>query len=131
MKVIAKIRAFYNGTIVRVGEQIEFKGKKCPSWAEKVGDKEEEKKEEKIDEVVEENNSSVVDVPVDVVPVYDTVEEDVVSQDAAEDDDDAELAKIADELLTKAIENGITIDTENKTVKEIVEELQEVLKEVE
>jgi hypothetical protein len=45
MKIKAKCKAYYNGDIVKVGEVIEFKGSKVPSWATLANGKEQKKEE--------------------------------------------------------------------------------------
>ena len=115
MKVICKIRAFYNDRIVKPGEVINFKGKKCPSWAEEVN---------------EGGNNEVKDGGTAGKPAVENNQPVSNQENILENKNDEELNKLADELLTKALDNGITIDTTNKTVKQIVDELQNLLKEV-
>lgn len=45
MKIKAKCKAFYNGNIVNVGEVIDYKGDKVPSWATLANGKEQKKEE--------------------------------------------------------------------------------------
>ncbi len=124
MKVICKIRAFWDGEIIRPGQIVEIKGKDVPCWAKPLNGKAPEPKED-------ENTKGEPEQKENKVP-EDGKKEDVnplVAQELA-GKNESELNAILDELRTEALDKNITVDAENKTVIEQINELKIKLEEV-
>ena len=99
MKIIAKQKAFYKGEIIKVGQILDIKEKKIPSWAKELLNK---------------------NVKQEVVNTKTVGELEQMNQE--------ELDMILDNLITQLIEKGLTIEnTENKTAIEQIEEAKELL----
>ena len=59
VKVVAKIRAFYNGEIIKPGQIITLKdGIEIPSWAKKINNKNTESQKNVQQEQVNESNTN-------------------------------------------------------------------------
>ena len=102
MKVRILEPAFYNNTYLKKGAIVELNIKKCPSWAEIIEVKEEKKEANK-----EEKKDETI---------------------FGEEEKKARL----EVLLNKAIEKDILIDdADKKSVDELINELEELLKEEE
>lgn len=106
MKIRCKYKAFYNEQILRPGDVLDIKGKKCPDWAVIV----EEKKEDADNQKGQPQQSWVQQ-----------------QQPQAKDENELdrkseeELNEMVDKLLTQALDAGIEVDIENKTSREIIE----------
>ncbi len=163
MKVLCKIRAFYDGEIVKPGQIVEIKGKDVPCWAKPVSDKATEEKTEQPTNLPEQRDD---DVPCWAKPVSDKATEEKTEQPTnlpeQRDDDvpevntgnktpennpvkeqvnpqvaqelatknESELNAILEDLRTQALEKNITVDADNKTVIEQINELKIKLDEV-
>lgn len=133
MKVLCKIRAFYDGEIVKPGQIIEIKGKNVPCWAKPVSDKATEKKTEQPTNLPEQRDDDVPEVNTDnKTPENNPVKEQVNPQVAQElaTKNESELNAILEDLRTQALEKNITVDADNKTVIEQINELKIKLDEV-
>lgn len=118
MKILCKMRAFSRGRIVKPGELLEMD--KCPSWG-------------KIIETVDTQNVENTSVkPAQVggvfteVPAENSVQEANNSdQNNGDTDNQEELEKKLDMLLTKGLDLGIMIDgLEKLSIKEQIEKLE-------
>jgi len=119
MKVTAKIKIFYKGSIYKPGEKVDIKGNIAPSWAKEYKPVKEEKQPVKIeaDKTPEELESD-----------KNTTEE---NSDEYVDKTPEELTIILDNLINKAIEKDIIIeDADKKSVIEQIMELEKKLAEV-
>lgn len=146
---MAKIKAFYNGEIVKPGTILEFKGNKLPSWAKEVKQSKKEQsapageQNNKPDEQTgtngeqkpstDEQNGTNGEQNAQVGEQQnETAKEDKIDPQFAQElagKSESELNAILDELLTKALDKGILIDTENKTIIEQINELTKKLSE--
>lgn len=118
MKIIAKMRAFYNDRIIKVGEIIDIKRENCPDWAEPVNKSAKEDKPEipKADEVTTHPE-----------PLPQRDEGNTPSNKYAGKSPE-ELEKILEDLQNKGLEiNYMVDDTENKTVLAQIEELEQAI----
>jgi hypothetical protein len=131
MKIKAKIKAFYNGTIVKPGEVVEFEGDKLPTWAtlaesDKQPAKKEEKKEDKKGDKKEDKTPAGDDKKDakkdDKQPAK---KEENVDPDANNADKLGQL----EALQTEGIELSVAIDTEGKTIQQQIDELTEKIAE--
>lgn len=153
MKVMCKIKAFYNGEIIKPGAIIEFKGNKLPSWAKEVkpskkeqttpNTKSEQPKQpdEQTGANGEQNPSTdeqngqdgeqnIADgeqnTPDNEQTGDETAKEIKIDPQFAQElagKTETELNAILDDLITKGLDKGILIDTENKTIIEQIYEL--------
>lgn len=135
MKIQAKIKAFYNGTIVKPGEVVEFEGDKLPTWATLAeSDKQPAKKEEK-KEVKKEDKKG--DKKEDKTPAGDDKKENKKDdkQPAKKEENVDPDANNADKLgqlealQTEGIELNVAIDTDGKTIQQQIDELTEKIAE--
>lgn len=124
MKIKAIRKAYYNDRIIEVGEILDVKLEKVPSWATLAGGKE-TKKEEKKEEV---KTPSEAEKKTEVVGGVQIPEGDIVEDENANNAD--KLAEL-DALITKGVELNISIDTENKTIQQQIDELNEKISEAE
>jgi len=124
MKIKAIRKAYYNDRIIEVGEILDVKLEKVPSWATLAGGKE-TKKEEKKEEV---KIPSEAEKKTEVVGGVQIPEGDIVEDENANNAD--KLAEL-DALITKGVELNISIDTENKTIQQQIDELNEKISEAE
>ena len=117
MKVICKIRAFWDGEIIKPGQIVEIKGKDVPCWAKPLNDKAPEPKENENGKAPEQNeNNAPEDNKKDEVNP-------LIAQELA-GKNESELNAILEELRTEALDKNITVDAENKTVIEQINELK-------
>ena len=141
MKVICKIRAFWDGEIIKPGQIVEIKGKEIPCWAKPLK-KEEEKKEDKSninpepelpgDDKCKEcyaDNKTPSQEDCDKCNKNANDKEQVQKvnpMDAQElaSKNESELDMILDELRTEALDKDITVDADDKTVIEQINELK-------
>ncbi len=113
MKVMCKIKAFYKGSIVKVGQIIEITDKKCPPWAKQISGSVSSEKSE-LDKSGESNNPNHT--------------ENESTDNELEKKSDAELAKILDDLITKCCEKNLAPEgLEKLTVIEQIKTLQSEL----
>ena len=128
IKVVAKIRAFYNGEIIKPGQIITLKdGIEVPSWAKTINNKNTESQKNVQQEQVNSPNKNQKNTT--------TVEQQETSQEAKLENVEEfagktqeELTSILDELINKSIEMGITLENaENKTVVEQIIELRKLI----
>lgn len=118
MKVICKIRAFWDGEIIKPGQIVEIKGKDVPCWAKPLNKKDDaEDKNPEQDPPVNDKEDDKKDnkTSENVNPM--------AAQELA-GKNESELNSILEELRTEALEKNITVDTENKTVIEQINELK-------
>ncbi|MBE7713709.1 MAG: hypothetical protein E7Z87_08190 [Cyanobacteria bacterium SIG26] len=141
MKVTAKIKIFYKGSIYKPGEKVDIKGNIAPSWAKEYKPVKEEKQPVKIEadktpeelesdkNTTEENSDEYVDkTPEELESDKNTTEE---NSDEYVDKTPEELTIILDNLINKAIEKDIIIeDADKKSVIEQIMELEKKLAEV-
>lgn len=133
MKVLCKIRAFYDGEIVKPGQIVEIKGKDVPCWAKPVSGKATEEKTEQPTNLPEQRDDDVPEVNTgNKTPENNPVKEQVNPQVAQElaTKNESELNAILEDLRTQALEKNITVDADNKTVIEQINELKIKLDEV-
>lgn len=132
IKVVAKIRAFYNGEIIKPGQIITLKeGIEIPSWAKKIDNKNTESRKKVQQEQVHLPNANQTNTTI--------VEQQKMQQEANQENVEdfagktqEELLSILDELINKSIEVGITLENvENKTVVEQIIELRKLIAEKE
>lgn len=118
MKILCKMRAFSRGRIVKPGELLEMD--KCPSWG-------------KVIETVDTQNVENTSVkPAQVGGVFTEVPAENSVQEAnnsdknnGDTDNQEELEKKLDMLLTKGLDLGIMIDgLEKLSIKEQIEKLE-------
>lgn len=117
MKVICKIRAFWDGEIIKPGQIVEIKGKDVPCWAKPLNGKAPEPKEDENGKTPEPNENNVPE---------DNKKDEVnplIAQELA-GKNESELNAILEELRTEALDKNITVDAENKTVIEQINELK-------
>ena len=117
MKVICKIRAFWDGEIIKPGQIVEIKGKDVPCWAKPLNGKAPEPKEDENGKAPEQNENNVPE---------DNKKDEVnplIAQELA-GKNESELNAILEELRTEALDKNITVDAENKTVIEQINELK-------
>lgn len=117
MKVICKIRAFWDGEIIKPGQIVEIKGKDVPCWAKPLNGKAPEPKEDENGKTPEQNENNVPE---------DNKKDEVnplIAQELA-GKNESELNAILEELRTEALDKNITVDAENKTVIEQINELK-------
>ena len=128
IKVVAKIRAFYNGEIIKPGQIITLKdGIEIPSWAKTINNKNTESQKNVQQEQVNSPNKNQKNTT--------TVEQQETSQEAKLENVEEfagktqeELTSILDELINKSIEMGITLENaENKTPVEQIIELRKLI----
>lgn len=128
MKIICTIRAFYNGEIIRPGQIIDFNGKDIPCWAKplkgKSAGQESTPTAPKEIKSPEDNSGKA--------PEKVSAKEQVNPQTAQElaSKNESELNAILEDLRTQALEKNITVDADNKTVIEQINELKIKLDEV-
>ncbi len=128
MKVICKIRAFWDGEIIKPGQIIDVKCKEIPCWAKPLNKKDEveedKKPEEKQDNPPE--NNKVEDKQDDKKEDEKAASEKVNPMTAQElaGKNESELDAILEELRTEALDKNIVVDAENKTVIEQINELK-------
>ena len=105
VKVVAKIRAFYNGEIIKPGQIITLKdGIEIPSWAKKIN----------------------------IAEQHETPQNNQENANEFAGKTQEELLSILDELINKSIEMGITLENaENKTIVEQIIELRKLIAEKE
>lgn len=147
MKAICKIKAYYNGAIIKPGETVNIKGNKLPSWAKGINDS--AKKKEEIDDNTpkEVNNEGQISnentTPEEVnegenkednTPKEDEPKEGVNEESTPNEtvDDltgktEAELSAILDDLLTQALDKGIEIEIGTKPIIDSIIELRQKL----
>lgn len=129
MKIVCKIRAFFNGEIIKPGQIVDFKGKEIPCWAKPLNSKADAEKEN-----TPENPSTQQPTQTgDKVPEENTPEKEQVNPQTAQElanKNESELNVILEELRTQALEKNIVVDAENKTVIEQINELKIKLDEV-
>ncbi len=107
MKVLCKIRAFYDGEIVKPGQIVEIKGKDVPCWAKPVSDKATEEKTEQPTNLPEQRDDDVPEVNTgNKTPENNPVKEQVNPQVAQElaTKNESELNAILEDLRTQALE---------------------------
>lgn len=140
MKIIATRKAFYNGRIISVGEEIEFDAEKIPSWAKlakKSKNKDEKQNKPKEPEQKDGEQENKPEEPKE--PEQDGTEticagDGGVFEVGEEKDPDANNSKKLAELealITKGVEFNIAIDTENRTIQSQIDELKEKIAEAE
>lgn len=128
MKILCKIRAYYNGEIIKPGQIVDISGDTVPCWGKPVNNRKpvEQKKQtpevtgnETTDENETENNP-----PVDNANGEQTPE--VTPQEVQElaNKPESELVAILEELRTQALEKNIIVDAENKSIIEQINELK-------
>lgn len=120
MKVLCKIRAFFNGRIIKPGEILDLD--KCPSWAKVIDDK---------DNVYTSDKTPVENVDLGTKKDSGQVQDNNLANEIIEKPDEftdkspEELEQKLDELLTKGLDLGIMIDgLEKLTIKEQIEKLE-------
>lgn len=118
MKILCKMRAFSRGRIVKPGELLEMA--ECPSWGKVI---------EPVDTQNVENTSvkpAQVGGVFTEVPAENSVQETNNSdQNNGDTDNQEELEKKLDMLLTKGLDLNIMIDgLEELTIKEQIEKLE-------
>jgi len=128
MKVICKIRAFWDGEIIKPGQIVEIKGKDVPCWAKPLNGKAPEPKEDengKAPEQKEDENGKAPEQNENNVPEDNKKDEvnPLIAQELA-GKNESELNAILEELRTEALDKNITVDAENKTVIEQINELK-------
>ena len=146
MKVRCKIKAFYNGEIIKPGTILEIKENKAPSWAKVIEskktqnvpqndtkpDEQNQSQGEQITIIGEQNQGDDEQTETDGEQTEgngeqkpETEKEKIDPQFAQElsGKTESELTAILDDLLTQALDKGILIDTENKTLIEQINEL--------
>ena len=127
MKCIAKMKAFYNGSIVNVGEMFEIDN--CPDWAKPATSEIAENKlapDEMPEEINFVNNeeNNIPDIPVSVKSVK--VQE--MPLDDLDEKTPEELNTILDDLINEGIQANILLDgVENKSQVEQIRELRNLL----
>lgn len=105
MKVMCKIKAFYKGSIVKVGQILEISDKKCPSWAKPINATAE------LEKSGENNNPNNT--------AKENTENDITKKS------EAELTKMLDDLITKCCEKNLAPEgLEKLTVVEQIKKLQ-------
>lgn len=125
IKAIAKIRAFYNGAIIKPGQRFDFKGDvySLPTWAKAVATQENTQKGQTPQSPSEQNQQGSQNQPQN-----DNTENGVKELEIPEDlkgKTVGELGVILDELITKGLDANIELDNiENKTVIEQIIELR-------
>lgn len=117
MKVICKIRAFWDGEIIKPGQIVEINGKDVPCWAKPLNSKAPEPKEDENGKAPEQNENNVPEdnKKYEVNPL--------IAQELA-GKNESELNAILEELRTEALDKNIVVDAENKTVIEQINELK-------
>ena len=136
MRIMAKIKAFYNGEIIKPGTILEFKGEKLPLWAKEVRTSKKEQSTQNNEQnnkpgeqtgTNDEQNGTNGEQNTQVGEQQnETAKENKIDPQFAQElagKSESELSAILDELLTKALDKGILIDTENKTIIEQINEL--------
>ena len=143
MRIMAKIKAFYNGEIIKPGTILEFKGEKLPLWAKEVRTSKKEqstqnneqnnkpgeqtgKNDEQKPSTDEQNGTNGEQNAQVGEQQNETAKENKIDPQFAQElagKSETELNAILDELLTKALDKGILIDAENKTIIEQINEL--------
>lgn len=121
MKVLCKIRAFFNGRIIKPGEFLNMD--KCPTWGRVIDDKDTVYTSDKIP--VE--NVDLLGTKKDSGQVQDNnlANEIIENPDKFADKTPEELEQKLDALLTKGLDLGIMIDgLEKLTIKEQIEKLE-------
>ena len=120
MKVLCKIRAFFNGKIIKPGEILDMD--KCPSWAKCIDDK---------DTVDASDKTPVENVNLGTKKDSEQVQDNNLANEIIENPDKfadktpEELEQKLDTLLTKGLDLGIMIDgLEKLTIKEQIEKLE-------
>lgn len=132
IKVVAKIRAFYNGEIIKPGQIITLKeGIEIPSWAQKIDNKNTESRKKVQQEQISQPNANQTNTTiVEQQKMQQEANQENVEEFAAKTQE--ELLSILDELINKSIEMGITLENvENKTVVEQIVELRKLIAEKE
>lgn len=124
MKVICKIRAFWDGEIIKPGQIVEIKGKDVPCWAKPLDAKTPEPKEGENNKTPEpkENNTPEDNKKEDDKKATEEIKPADAQALAAKNE--SELNAILEELRTEALDKNITVDAENKTVIEQINELK-------
>ena len=138
MKIVVTKKSFYGNKINKVGEIIDYQGNKLPSWAKKLKDKTPEKNEKKNEKVniaenaeeqnngIGEQNNGIGEQNNENSEQNDTEQKDNTdNQDSNSENKNDKL----NQLLDKAIDKGIAIEFGDKTDEELINELEEVLKE--
>lgn len=127
MKVICKIRAFWDGEIIKPGQIVEIKGKEVPCWAKPLNGKADDGENK-----VPEDKKPAEDKGDDKKDEDKKPSENVNPMSAQElaGKNESELNAILEELRTEALDKNITVDAENKTVIEQINELKIKLEEV-
>lgn len=116
MKVKVIKEAYYNDSLVKVGEIIDYKKKPLPSWATLVDGVETKKGKEKKQEVKE--------------PEYDgnKTGNGEGENTPDKDGDNSERVEYLNLLIDESIEKGIVIeDADKKDIEEQIKELEEAL----
>lgn len=146
MKIKAIKKAYYDDRIVEVGEILDVKLEKVPSWATLAGGKETKKEKtpepEKVPEVKtgeqtpsndEQKDGESEQTPEKINPEIVAGGVIIPETDIVEDENINNADKLAelDALITKGVEMGISIDIENKTVQQQIDELKEKISEAE
>ena len=126
MKIVVTKKSFYGNKINKVGEIIDYQGNKLPSWAKKLKDKTPEKNENKnenvnIAENAAEQNNGIGEQNNEIGEQNDGIGE--------QNPDNENKNEKLNQLLDKAIDKGIAIEFGDKTDEELINELEEVLKE--
>lgn len=124
MKVICKIRAFWDGEIIKPGQIVEVKGKEIPCWAKPLNKKDED--EEKNPDDKQPNNPPADDKGEEKKDEdkKTSVNVDPMTAQALAGKNESELNAILEELRTEALDKNIVVDAENKTVIEQINELK-------
>lgn len=124
MKVLCKIKAFFNGRIINPGEILDLD--KCPSWAKVIDDK---------DNVYTSDKTPVENVDLGTKKDSGQVQDNNLANEIIEKPDEftdkspEELEQKLDALLTKGLDFGIMIDgLEKLTIKEQIEKLEAEIK---
>ncbi len=131
VKVVAKIRAFYNGEIIKPGQIITLKdGIEIPSWVKKINNKNTESQKNVQQEQVNASNTNQTNPT--IAEQHETPQNNQENANEFAGKTQEELLSILDELINKSIEMGITLENaENKTIVEQIIELRKLIAEKE
>ncbi len=138
MKIVVTKKSFYGNKINKVGEIIDYQGNKLPSWAKKLKDKTPEKNENKIENVniaenTAEQNNGIGEQNNEIGEQNnencEQNNENCEQNDTEQNPDNENKNDKLNQLLDKAIDKGIAIEFGDKTDEELINELEEVLKE--
>ena len=122
MKVKVTARAYYKDSIVNIGEVINYKGKKLPSWATLVDGIESGKTDKEKDSVKDSSDISLPQNDGDEVIEGDSK---VITESP---EAPIERVEYLNQLICEGIDKNILIeDSDKKTVEEQIKELEEAL----